>query len=173
MTGVCLRTLDDSWIGRLADTATRHAAPSETMPTSEAQEWNPQVTAAFHEYHRRRSALASLRTYVIAIDTTVLGAVRLDDVDHLDEGTFETDMWLARTARGKYLASQALSLTLTRAATLGAQCVVARAGFDNLAAHAAMRRIGAYLKLEDTGIRAEFILAECLRTTATPIPQPA
>ena len=110
----------------------------------------------------------ALHSYIIAIDTTVLGAVRLDDIGHLEHGTFETDMWLARNARGKYLASQALRLALARADDLGARNVIAHTSFDNLAAHAAMRRIGAYLKLEETGIRAEFVLAECLGSAAVP-----
>src|ERR1700754_4796549 len=99
---VALTPLDDALTEDLLEVAVVDAAPHEVMPPVDGPEgWTPQAREFFRAFYRERQSLTGpLRTvmYAITDDDRLVGMIRLTlEAD----GTAETGMWLARSARGK------------------------------------------------------------------------
>ena len=151
MPAVQLTPLDDALIERLLALAVADAAPTEVMPPVDGPPgWNQTREDFFRRFHRERQpGLAGpLRTimYAISAGDRLIGMIRLT----LDEdGTAETGMWLARSARGQGYGGGALEALLDEARRAGARTVKADTTPDNLAAQAVLRRVGARLERSD------------------------
>src|SRR5262245_10864420 len=123
--------------------------------------WSPVRRDAFREFHR--ASFGGLdgptRTlmFVIVCDGAVVGMTRMARRDEPD--TMETGMWLRRSARGRGIGQAALRLLLDEAGRVGARRVVAETTAHNTAALQALRRCGAVLSGDATGVRAEIPLA--------------
>ncbi|MEV4617169.1 GNAT family N-acetyltransferase [Asanoa sp. NPDC049573] len=123
------------------------ATPEEVMPPVEGPPgWTEGRQEFFRAFHReRRPGLdGPLRTVMFAIetDTGVIGMIRMT-LD--DDGTAETGMWLARSARGRGLGTEALRTLLDEARAAGARTVRADTTPGNKAALAVLGRTGAAL----------------------------
>ena len=142
---VGLGTLDDAALRELVARAVPDTALEDVMPvTPGPAEWTPARLQAFIEFHRgRRGGLEGLArevSFVVRVDGVACGVVRLQRVS---PGALEIGMWLARSARGRGAGGQVLVAAGQRAAELGARKLVAETTAGNLAALAALQRIGA------------------------------
>ena len=145
---VKLTPLDDALTERLLKLAVADSTPEEVIPPVEGPPgWTParqEFFRAFH--HERQEGLAGpLRTVMFAIeaDNSLIGMIRLT-LD--DDGTAETGMWLARSARGQGLGTKALLALLDEARRAGARTVRADTTPANRAALAVLSRAGAALE---------------------------
>lgn len=112
------------------------------------------------------------RTWAVVVGGEPVGAVRLAVVDPTAEPaadpadgggthppadvplTVETGIWLARAARGGGVGTVALAAVLDHARALGVRRVVADTAATNLAAQAAVRRLGFALTTHGDRVRA-------------------
>jgi RimJ/RimL family protein N-acetyltransferase len=148
---VALTPLDDALTEELLKLAVADAAPTEVMPPVDGPEgWTPAARSFFREFHRERQPglTGTLRTvmYAITDDDRLVGMIRLTlEAD----GTAETGMWLARSARGKGIGSASLAQLLGEARRAGVRTVKADTTPGNRAAQAVLRRLGATLEQTD------------------------
>lgn len=171
---VILCDVDEDVLARLLRAAVEDADPDEVTPPL-APGWAPQRRDWFLAYHRAcRAGLTGPRrerTWAVVVDGEPVGAVRLAVVDPTADGggadddahpagaallTVETGLWLARSARGGGVGTAALAAVLDRARALGARRVVADTAATNVAAQAAVRRLG--FALEPRGDRVRAVL---------------
>ncbi|GAA1899217.1 GNAT family N-acetyltransferase [Asanoa iriomotensis] len=161
MPAVQLTPLDDDLTERLLAVAVADADPTEVIPPVDGPPgWIARRQQFFRAFHRERQpGLAGpLRTvmYAITTDYRIVGMIRLT----LDETGQEAEvgMWLARSARGQGLATEALRQLLDEARRAGARTVKADTTPENQAAQAVLRRVGADLVEEKSKIYARLEL---------------
>lgn len=142
----------------LLDAAVTGAEPGEVMPPVLGETgWTEAQRAGFLAFHRARSLDPVRRvdeTYVVRCAGVAVGAVRLER-----RGTeAEIGIWLARQARGRGLAAQAVRQLCAIAMATGATRVVAHTTADNAASRALLRAVGA--RLHRHGDAIEAVLAQ-------------
>lgn len=93
--------------------------------------------------------------FAIVRDGRVMGSGRLARVT---PGTFETGMWLARSARGYGVGSQALLALKKQAVAYGATRLVARTTSSNHGALGALQNCGAEIGAPDALGKIEAVL---------------
>ncbi|HEV7711172.1 MAG TPA: GNAT family N-acetyltransferase [Asanoa sp.] len=143
-----LTPLDDALTERLLTVAVADSTPEEVMPPVEGPPGWTQARQDFFRafHHERQPGLAGpLRTvmFAIEVDDNLVGMIRLTVDD--DGQTAETGMWLARSARGQGLGTEALRSLLDEARRAGARTVRADTTPGNKAALAVLGRTGAAL----------------------------
>jgi RimJ/RimL family protein N-acetyltransferase len=143
---VVLTPLDDALTERLLAVAVAGATPDEVMPPVDGPPgWTPARQEFFRAFHRERhpGLAGPLHTVMFAVhaDGRLVGMIRLT----LERDDAETGMWLARSARGQGLATQALQALLGEARRAGARTVKADTTPGNRAAQATLTRCGAAL----------------------------
>lgn len=159
---VRLTRVDEKLLDPLLSVAVAEADPGEVMPAVSAPPgWSVERREAFREFHQASfgglDGPTGNQMYAIVDDTGPLGVIRMARCD--EPGTVETGIWLARSARGRGIATTALRLLLAEAARVGARLVVAETTTDNAAALGLLRRCGAVLRATSGGaVRAEFRL---------------
>ena len=158
----CLTPLDEDTLACLASSAVLDADPEDVMPfVSGPPGWTPDRIAAFLAFHRsRRGGLRGPHAeegWAVVAGGSPSGIVRLRVVS---PGRFEVGLWLARSVRGVGVGAAALHAAAGRAIALGAGRLVAETTCDNIAALAALRRLGARLEepASDKRVRAELAL---------------
>jgi len=144
MPAVQLLPIDEDVLDRLVDAATSDAAPDEVTPPMAGGAWGPERIEWLRSFHRdRRAGLDGPygeATWAIALDGTVVGAVRLKRTN--EPGVLETGIWLTRSARGHGTGRTVVGVVLQRARELEAREVRADTSPDNAAALPVLQRLG-------------------------------
>jgi RimJ/RimL family protein N-acetyltransferase len=145
---VKLTPLDDALTERLLAVAVADATPEEVIPPLDGPPgWTQARQDFFRAFHRERQPglEGPLRTvmFAIEVDDHVVGMIRLTTDE---DDTAETGMWLAKHARGRGLATEALQALLAEARRGGARTVRADTTPANRAALAVLSRAGAELE---------------------------
>lgn len=158
---VQLTPVDELTLEPLLTVAVAETQPEEVMPPVKAPPgWSQARQEAFREFYR--SSYGGLdgptrtQMYAVICDGKVVGMTRMARRDAPD--TMETGMWLGRSARGQGIGVAALRLLLAAAAHAGTHLVVAETTVQNTPALGALRRCGAVLRDDGTGVRAEIEL---------------
>ncbi|GIF76275.1 GNAT family N-acetyltransferase [Asanoa siamensis] len=159
MLDVQLTPLDDALTERLLAVAVADADPTEvTPPVDGPPGWTRERRDFFRAFHQeRQGGLAGpLRTVMYAITTEdrLVGMIRLT----IEGDEAETGMWLARTARGQGVATQALHRLLYEARRAGARTVEADTTPGNHPALATLRGAGAVLEANPDKVYARLEL---------------
>jgi RimJ/RimL family protein N-acetyltransferase len=159
---VRLTPVDERTLEPLLCVAVTEAEPDEVMPPVDAPTgWSHASREAFRRFHRSNygglDGPAHTMMYAIVRDGDVVGMIRMARRDEPD--TVETGMWLGRSVRGRGIGVAALRLLLGEAAQAGACRVVAETTTQNTGALGVLRRCGAVLRDDGTGVRAEIALA--------------
>lgn len=159
---ISLQAIDDTTLGELLTVAVSDASPEEVMPpVAGPPGWNDVRQAAFRSFYRsRRDGLRGqhAETMLAIFDgNRLVGSGRLA---RLVSGTFETGLWLARTARRSGIGAKALHALKQRAAAEGAKRLIAMTTQNNAAAIGALRNCGAEIAEPDEHgrVRATFPL---------------
>ena len=155
---VDLQPLDDELIERLLQVAIAEAEPEEVMPpVDDAPGWTPKRLEAFRTFHRQRTdglsgPFAEVH-FAVVTEGEIVGSARLA---RRSEGkSLEAGTWLARGKRNMGIGSTVVKLLLQRAASAGAESMVAETTAANPAAVAVLRRLGAVFEENPGGrIRA-------------------
>ena len=155
---VRLTPVDEQTLGALLSVAVAETEPEEVMPPVAAPAgWSHARRKAFREFYRSNydglDGPTRTQMYAVVCDGDVVGMIRMARRDEPD--TMETGMWLGRSARGQGIGGAALRLLLAEAAHAGTRRVVAETTAQNTAALAALRRCGAKLRDDGTGVHAE------------------
>lgn len=138
MSTVTLRPVDEDLLPRLLDVAVAEATLDEVMPPVPGPPgWTEERRAAFFTHHR------TTPSYAILVDGEVAGAMRLSPSGA--PGAAEIGMWLARGARGKGHATEALHLLIEEARARGTTALIAETTATNEPALGALRANGAKL----------------------------
>lgn len=159
MTGqVRLTPLDEETLEPLLSVAVAETEPAEAMPPVPGPAgWSLARREAFREFHRARfgGLDGPTRTvmYAIAIGSDIVGMIRMSRT--ADPDTFETGMWLGKSARGQGIAVAALRALLSEATRAGARSVVANTTIGNVAAMRTLARCGAVIHQDGDAARAE------------------
>lgn len=148
---ISIQEIDETMLEALLAVAMSDAEPEEVMPPVEGPPgWNDMRQAAFRSFYAsRRDGLRDPHAetmFAIVEEERVLGSGRL--ARHAPE-TFETGLWLARSARGRGMGSKALLALMQRAAAEGAKRLIARTTQSNIAAIGALRNCGAAIAEPD------------------------
>jgi RimJ/RimL family protein N-acetyltransferase len=161
-TDVQLNELSDEMLSRLVRHALLDSDIHEVMPAGPGPAtWTPERVDEFVLFHHsRRGGLdgpAGEVSWAILVDSRAAGVVRLQRVA---SGSLEVGMWLTRSTRGRGIGGQVLTSMVSRAATLGANRLVAVTTSTNQAALSALAHIGArmYAPTADGRVRAEIDL---------------
>ncbi|MBV9846761.1 MAG: GNAT family N-acetyltransferase [Kutzneria sp.] len=155
---VRLRELDEHLLAELLATAVAEADPPEVMPPGDGPPgWTRQRQQAFLQFHRERSIGADTpveTTYAIELDSTVVGAARLEPV-----GTaVEAGIWIGRSWRGSGVGRAVIVELLAAARAIGAVRFIAVTTPGNLAARKLLASLGADVAVRDGDVVAELTL---------------
>jgi RimJ/RimL family protein N-acetyltransferase len=130
--------------------------PPVTAPAG----WSHARLKAFREFYQSNygglDGPTRTQMYAVVCDGDVVGMIRMARRD--EPNTMEVGMWLGRSSRGKGIGGAALRLLLVEAANAGTRRVIAETTSQNTAALAALRRCGAELHDQGTGVHAEIEL---------------
>lgn len=142
---VCLIEVDDPTLDGLVAVAVEDASADEvTPPITPGVEWTPGRVEWLRRFHRdRRLGLDGVlgeATWAITEDARVVGSIRLKMTS--EPGELEAGTWLSRSARGRGIASQAMSQMLSIAKSAGAHTVRATTTTQNVSALALLRTLG-------------------------------
>lgn len=162
MTTIELRPLDEAGLAELCETAYSDADPTEVMPPVDGPPgWTGQARAAFTAFHNTVREDPAKSVYAILVDGRAAGTIRLDRVGGEPETVLETGYWVARSARGKGVATEAVRLVLAEAARRGAATVRADTTVGNTGSRKALERNGASCTVDPGGtdVRAVFDLS--------------
>jgi len=142
---VSLVVVDEDILRHLVAVAVADADADEvTPPLTPGREWTAERRNWLLDYHRtRRAGLDGPHreaTWAIVCDGAPVGSVRLQATGA--DGELEAGIWVARSARGRRIAHEAMRELLVLANRLGATRVRADTAVDNVAAQRLMRSIG-------------------------------
>ncbi|RKT55062.1 GNAT family N-acetyltransferase [Saccharothrix australiensis] len=136
---IALRPLDDAGLERLLALAVSDADPSDVMPPG----WTPDRPDEFRAFYRGLAGDA----FEIVDGDRVVGMTRLTPAG-------ETGLWVARSARGAGVATQAVSRVVEQALWRGLSTVTAETTAGNAPALAVLRRLGAVFETDGDRVRA-------------------
>ncbi|MDL5155850.1 GNAT family N-acetyltransferase [Actinomycetospora termitidis] len=151
---VTLRVLDPddgSDVAAVVAAAVGGALPADVMPpdgASDPEEWTLPRERAYARFLRGRPPAET--SYLVVEGCAVVGLARL----RRDGDAAETGVWLARRARGRGIGVTVLGLLVERAATAGADRLVADTTADNVAALGSLRRHGATVQESGSDVSA-------------------